>query len=281
MQRAMRSGVCGLLACTCCFCLSTFRTQAQEADIPDSADLMAGEDFIAPPEPGISLRQVLDQNLAVLKALDQLAQDREAVLARYTESVTTQLNALRDALTAQRQQDLETASRSNQFILTLSSAFAGIAILVMLVSAFLPALAMKRLTAAWPAHPTSALPLPVSHVGLSGLGSPAIPASRGDHSDAPLGVAIHQLEARLVALERRASHGSEDHAASNVTVHSSGAHARPAPAPASPYKSAQVAIALGQGEAITLLPREASRSRLQSVRAFLTNAKRVFKRRVI
>src|SRR5436309_2470814 len=138
MRKPTRFGFSGVLACVCFFCLSTATALPQEAKPAPSPDAVADEEPPLPAAAMLALRQLQEQNLAVLKALEQLREDRDGALNRYTETLSIHLNALKDAFSFQGQQQLQMARSSNHFIITVAAALAGLAVLVMLLSALLP-----------------------------------------------------------------------------------------------------------------------------------------------
>src|SRR5213594_2848364 len=147
MRKPTRFGVYGLVAWTCSFCLSAATTLPQEARIASTNNL-ATEDLSPSALSAPALQQLQEQNLAVLKAIEQLREDKEAALNRYTESISAQLNILKDAIIFQREQEMASARSSNRFIFTVAAVIGALAVLVMLVTALVPVWAVKRLAAA-------------------------------------------------------------------------------------------------------------------------------------
>src|SRR5713101_5870563 len=148
MRKPTRFGFCGLAACMCFFCLSTATGLSQDAKPDEPANPVEGHDLPPLPVSAPSLRQLLEQNQAVLKALEQLREDREAALNRYTQTIVTQLDNLKDAFALQRGRELQNTQRTNHMILTVAGALAGLTLLAMLLSALLPVLVLKRIAAA-------------------------------------------------------------------------------------------------------------------------------------
>src|SRR5258708_26647028 len=88
MRNPTRFGKCGLAAWMCSFCLSA-ATGLPPAAAPDHPGTpVADEDSPLSPAVLPSLRQIQEQNLAVLKAVEHLGEDRDAALHRYTETIT-------------------------------------------------------------------------------------------------------------------------------------------------------------------------------------------------
>ena len=263
----------------CSFCLSA-ATGLPPATAPDHTGTPAAdEDSPLPPASLPSLRQIQEQNLAVLKAVEHLGEDRDAALHRHTETITAELTALKESFSLQREQELQAARTSNRIILTVAGVSAGLALLMMLISAFLPFWAVKRFAAARivarpenlflrrPANILSGVALPPLNV-FSGVPSPI----------SPLNGAIIRLEERLRALEKRTGQpGTPDELSRNTA-----AAGQISPAPHQPSsrfsKPTHVAITLGAGEAIGFLPRETALSRFDSFRAFLGKFRKIFQR---
>jgi len=283
MRTPTRFGICGLAACVGSFCLSTATGLPQEAVPNNPAAPIANEDSPLPAAALPSLRQLQEQNLAVLKALEHLGEERDVALHRYTETITTQLNALKDAFAVQREHELQAARSSNRIILTVAAVSAGLAVLMMIFSAFLPIWALKRFAAARMAPRIGALFLPQRFNIWGGPALPPLHLSPGGSVNAPLSGAMAHLEERLLALEKRAS---QPRAGSRDEASPSQGHVEPiSPGPRKPEssiakysKAAHVAITLGAGEAIGFLPRETGLIRLHSFRAFLGKLKRIFQR---
>src|SRR5258708_4114338 len=131
MRTTQRFGFCGLLACMGSFCLSTLTALPQDSKPGQPTNSATGEESPSSQTNAPSLRQLKEQNLAVLRALEQLREDRETTLNRYTETITGQLNVLRDALSLQRQQEAQAARNSNRLILMIAATVAANALLLM------------------------------------------------------------------------------------------------------------------------------------------------------
>ncbi len=279
MRNPTRFGFYGLAACMCSFCLSTATGLSQDAKPDEAANSVAGQDSPPAPVAAPSLRQLLEQNQAVLKALEQLREDREAALNRYTQTIVTQLDNLKDAFTLQRGKELQNTQRTNQMIMTLAGALAGLTVLAMLLSALLPLLVFKRFASA-PAVASAGRAVLASPSRVS-REAPLLLHQAPEHAptESAPGGAIEQFERRLLALEKRVA---PLHPITPKALVSTG---KPGSAPTlpevpavKPAKAARVAITLGAGEAITFLPREAGLAKLHSFRAFLAKFKKVFRR---
>jgi len=137
MRKTTRFGFYGLAACMCSFCLSTASGLSQDAKSNDAPDSLEGHDPPPLPVAAPSLRQLLEQNEAVLKAVEQLREDRQTALNRYTQTMVTQLDNLKDAFALQRGKEIQDMQRSNHMILTVAGTLAGLMLLAMALSALL------------------------------------------------------------------------------------------------------------------------------------------------
>src|SRR5881396_530590 len=135
MPQPRRFGIRGVAACWCSFCLSMLTVLSQDSKTSDPA---VNNDPPLTSDAAPFLRQLQEQNLAVLKAVERLQDDADAALGRYNVTVAAQLDALKSALVLQREQDFQSTSAANRVILTLAAGLAGAAVLIMLLSALLP-----------------------------------------------------------------------------------------------------------------------------------------------
>jgi len=265
----------------CSFCLSAATALPPAATPEHSVTPVVDEDSPLSAAALPSLRQIQEQNLAVLKAVEHLGEDRDAALHRYTETITAELTALKEAFALQREQELQTARTSNRIILTVAGVSAGLALLMMLFSAFLPVWAVKRFAASRmaPRPENLFLPRPANIWGSSAL--PSLNIFTGvPPAISPTSGAIAQLEERLHALEKRASQFPPATPDDGSRARPAGGQISSAPRqpPAKFNKAAHVAITIGAGEAIGFLPRETALSRFDSLRALLGKFKRMFQR---
>jgi len=202
MRNSTRFGFCGLSACMCSFYLSLATGLSQEPKIPVLENSPVGEDLSQSRAAAAALRELQEQNLAVLQAIEQLQEDRDAALQRYSAGVSTQLNTLTEAFLSQRSHELQTVRNSNRFILTVTASIAGFAVLIMVLSAFVPVWAIKHFAAI--RHEP-----PLGGFWLQDYGS-AWSLPPAEPSGGKLGGAIEHLEHRLQALEERAVKRSEE-----------------------------------------------------------------------
>ena len=303
MQNSTRFGFYGLNACLCSFCLSLTTGLAQESKVSPPENPLPREEAPLPRPTDASLRELQEQNLAVLKAIEQLQEDRDAALQRYTAAVSTQLNALTDAFLSHRAQELQTVRNSNRFILTVTASIAGVAVLIMLFSALLPVWAIKhfattrpepqgfflhghgsawsRIRVQFPLAPVARLPM-IRAEAKEGEGSSAAKTAsavlQGQPAVVKLDGAIERLERRLQSLEKRALQKSENRNQRESELSPAdkvaSTPARPESGGAKYSRSPQVAIRLGVGEAISFLPRDATVGRLHYFRGFLGKCKK-------
>jgi hypothetical protein len=221
--------------------------------------------------------------VAILQSLERLGEDRDAALHRYTETITGQLNALKDAFALQRTQELQAARTSNRIILTVAAVSAGLAVLMMLFSAFFPIWALKRFAAIRTIPRAGSLSLAGHFNVWGGAQLPPLNNSSGGPAILPLSGAINHIEQRLLALEKRASQskaGARDEATRrrDATAHISPALRKPESSIAKFSQAAHVAITLGAGEAIGFLPRETNLPRFHSIGRFFGKLKKLFHR---
>jgi hypothetical protein len=271
MPQPSRFGFRGVTACLCSFCLSILTSLSQDSKTSDSA---VSNDPQLTSDAAPFLRQLQEQNLAVLKAVERLQDDADAALERYTAVIAGQLDSLKSALVLQREQDFQSTRAANRVILTLAAGLAGAAVLIMLLSALLPIWAIRRIAAAGSARGTSEL-FPVLPAGWSGTILP-LEAAGHEASLPDLDGIVGQIEQRLAALEKK------------VTAPPA-LPKRPEPNTAAPLPSksetpivkrsypAHVAITLGAGEAISFLPRDTALTGFHSFWAWLGGMKRRFK----
>jgi hypothetical protein len=271
MPQPSRFGFQGVAACVCSFCLWTFTALPQDAKISDPA---SNSDSQLTSEGVPSLRQLQEQNLAVLKAVERFQDDADAALGRYTAAIAGQLDALKAALVLQRDQEFQSTRAANRVILTLAAGLAGAAVLIMLLSALLPIWAVRRIAAAGSSRVANdfSLGLPAAWSGaMLPFGATGHEASSPD-----LDGIVGQIEQRLAALEKKATEPPalpKRHSANTGT---------PLPAKSETpvvkrSHPAQVAITLGAGEAISFLPRDTALTGFHSFWAWLGGVKRKFK----
>ena len=120
MRNTTRFGFFGFVASMCFFCLSTVTGSPHDSKPTDPLNPAAREDPLLLLTNAPFLHQLQEQNLAVLKALEQLREERDGALDRYNQTITSQLNILKDAFLFQREQELDAARNSNRFILTVA-----------------------------------------------------------------------------------------------------------------------------------------------------------------
>ena len=185
---------------------------------------------------------------------------------------------------------------ANRFILTITASIAGFAVLIMLCSALLPIWALKHfaltrnaapprsfllpgLSSSWgamhlPLFTGSAGQLPSSvESKIVKLPAPEQAASPTPSLAANLDGAVEHLERRLQALEQRAA---QKVAAGAPTAKPAAGCGKTEPSGAKFSRAPQVAIRLGEGEAISFLPRDAPAGRFHSLRGALVKVKRFF-----
>ena len=97
MRNTTRFGFFGFVASMCFFCLSTVTGSPHDSKPTDPLNPAAREDPLLLLTNAPFLHQLQEQNLAVLKALEQLREEREGALDRYNQTITSQLNILKDA----------------------------------------------------------------------------------------------------------------------------------------------------------------------------------------
>jgi tetratricopeptide (TPR) repeat protein len=158
-----------------------------------------------------SYLQLQEQLRATQMALERNRQEAETLASRNAEAVTTRLQLLEQAVSAQRARELEAMQSTNRLLLIMAGSFAGVGFIAMLLTAYLQWRAVNRLAE------YTAL--------LNSAGRPALSAAAGaqlqmlgsgttEQSSAQLFGALNRLEGRIHELEHNAQIHLPDKAAS-------------------------------------------------------------------
>jgi hypothetical protein len=210
---------------------------------------------------------------ATAKILELVRQERDAALEQYVAAVTAQLEQLRQSVALQQEEARAAWRRSTRTTMVAVSAAAGTLVVAMLIIAWLPLRAMKRLAGSLAAQPSVQVLLQ-SQASAALLAPPVAPAgTEREGPGARLHAAIERLDQRLAALETLSPSAPEP--ASLPARQSRGEPL--APRPAAALKSGgtpHLALTLGEGEALMFFPKEGARNRLRLVRTFFAKLKR-------
>jgi len=162
-----------------------------EASIQDAASTEALRSYL----------QLQEQLRATQQALERNRQEAETLASRNAEAVTTRLQLLEQAVSAQRARELEAMQSTNRLLLIMAGSFAGVGFFAMLLTAYLQWRAVNRL-----AEYTTLL----NGTGRSGLPAPAgagvqmLGSATTEQSNARLFGALNRLENRINELEHHA-----------------------------------------------------------------------------
>ncbi len=101
-----------------------------------------------PPEAQQAMRsylQLQEQMHTALLAIEQARAENDAAAKRNADAITTRLKTIEQAITLQREREVETARASNRWLLMVAGTFASAGILTMLLTAWFQSRAMNRL----------------------------------------------------------------------------------------------------------------------------------------
>ena len=101
-------------------------------------------------------QQLQEQQQATQRSVETARQEAEAAAKRNTEMLETKLKQLEDAVTAQRQREVETLQSSHRFTLIIAGLFVGVGFFGMLFFGVSLLRSMNRRVAATPLQPTGA-----------------------------------------------------------------------------------------------------------------------------
>jgi tetratricopeptide (TPR) repeat protein len=149
-------------------------------------------------------QQLQDEQLTLQRSVEEARQDSEAAAKRNSEMFEAKLTQIEDAVTTQRQREVETLQSSHRLTLIIVGLFAGVGFLGMLVFASFLLRSMNRHLSGAPLHPAGA-PLVHGYPAALGMGDthlvtvdPAQQASQRFLST------IERLERRIQELETAA-----------------------------------------------------------------------------
>ncbi len=139
-------------------------------------------------------------------AIDRAQLQSEQAAAKNAEALTNRLNALEQALAAQRARDIEATQGTTRFMLMVLAMFAGIGFLAVMLSAYFQWRTVNRLTELSAALPASRGLNPLPSLAALDVGEVRSPG--GNAGELPsgrlLGV-IERLEKRILELEHTAN----------------------------------------------------------------------------
>ncbi len=217
----------------------------------------AGESPVVTPAFEQMLQQMQEQQLAALRAIEQIRLDAAAASQHNDEVVAARLRLIEQALTDQRERELESLRSSNRFTLIIVAVFAGVGLIGMLINFIFLFRAMNRLAEVAGAFPGShaLLPAPAAGALTSSEAMELSAGPAGQTSRRFLNV-IERLERRVLELEASAHPSAPPatgHPAEEAGSLTDVKFIEPAPAgdnPISSEKTARISLLLGKGQAL-------------------------------
>lgn len=150
-----------------------------------------------------SYEQLQKQQEDVLRSIEQARQDAEATTKRNAEAMEARLNRIEQAVSAQREHEIETMQSAHRFTLIVVGIFAGVAFVGMLIFALLLLRTMQRRTEAAAMHPAG-VPLGQAYAAAGALGpgeTNLATLNPAEQSSARFASAVERLEKRIHELE--------------------------------------------------------------------------------
>jgi tetratricopeptide (TPR) repeat protein len=150
--------------------------------------------------------QLQEQLHATQLAIERNRQETETAATRNAEAVALRLQALQEALVAQRAQELEAIRSANRLMITIGGAFAVVAFLAMLLTAYFQWRAVSRLAEF---SVLSQASLTMGHAPTLGIGAGAsdlhpVTGALTEQVNPRLLGALERLEKRIAELEHTA-----------------------------------------------------------------------------
>jgi tetratricopeptide (TPR) repeat protein len=197
--------------------------------------------------------QLQEQLHATQLAVEQTRKDSDEVSAQSARVLSARLQAIEQALTAQRTQSLETMQSSNRVMLIVAGTFAGLGFIALLLMAYFQWRTVSRLaeiTTTFPAAHAFGTPAPIAALGAGD--SPVVTVSSAEPLNGRLLGAIDRLEKRINELETHPS--SAVHGEANAELD----HARSQPN-GDTEETPNLTLLLGKGQSLLNLdkPEEA------------------------
>ena len=184
------------------------------------------------------------QLLSIERGIEQVRAEADAASKRNAEAMTARMTAIEEALTAQRQREIQAIQESNRAMLVVAGVLSAAGVLALLFTAWVQSRAMNRITELTANLNTSLMPahgFTISALGVGG--SPAIPDAARQSSNQLLG-AIERLEQRIHELESGANSSARPGPVSLVAS-SDSLSATP---PAEDSAAGRVSVLLGKGQ---------------------------------
>ena len=136
--------ILGVITAGLLFTGSVARLQAQETNVPATADTRSQDPSNA--EALRSYLQLQEQLHATQLALERNRQEAETLAARNAEAVAARLQLIEQAVSTQRTRELEAVQSTNRLLLIVAGSFAGVGFIAMLLTAYLQWRAVNRLS---------------------------------------------------------------------------------------------------------------------------------------
>ena len=235
-------------------------------------DPFGEEDALMPSAGTPTPQQFLEQNQALLQAINLEREEQEAALRRNSESISLQLRLLQDNLGSQTREDLRELRRSSQFVLAVAAAIGGLTLVLVLVSAWLQVWTLKQITVKLSARPWGRGAV-YGDFEIA-TGPPLRERLQPSQNQRRLSRALEQLDLRLTVLEQKMS--PRPPAVEPQRQSPASTTARHGPVPAKSRMPAHVAITVGEGEAIRFLPRDKASAGLSWLQPLFKSLNRLF-----
>jgi tetratricopeptide (TPR) repeat protein len=193
----------GIVTCLLVLCLHAPNGSSQTASSssgPEQPEVSWSQHVIQ------SYEQLQQQQLETLRAVEQARQDADAAAKRSAEALEARLNRIEQAVTAQREHELETMQNAHRFTLIVVGVFAGVGFIGMLIFALLLLRTMQRRAEAAPIQPTG-IPLGQAYAAAGALGTGEAQLAQlnpAEQSSARFLNAVERPEKRIVELETTA-----------------------------------------------------------------------------
>jgi hypothetical protein len=269
-----------ILACTGFLCLAIPSGRSQTSAPPPPAEQIGNA-----PEVLFTAQELRDHQQQLLKAIDRVRQDAERNLQRYAAAVDlvrrdtdlslqryagaldVKLDLFQQAFAVARERELQALRSSNRFVLTIASLIVGLLLVEMLFLTWLGVRSVNRLRTRMSAWLSELSPSPEAAALPGANAAHPINGHLIQETTLRLQTAIERLELRLLCLEQTAARvptASKSAVIGTPNVQSS----RRSPA-ARAEKHPGVALALGDGESLILLPHDQRAARFRSCRNIL------------
>lgn len=196
---------CGLL---CAVGLATPRLAAEDATLNEPSSEAPAEIAPAPPPATLSTQ---DFSALLQIAVEQARLQAEAAARANADALAARLKEIEQTFREQREQDLATAHRTNRALLVTVGAFAGAAVLGMMVMAWAQVRAMRQFSEAVVTLPGGhALGLAPSAAALGPGETHLVPAGAAEQSSAKFRSTVERLERRIRELEHSTTPVAEE-----------------------------------------------------------------------